>query len=242
MSQILTGKKADGEESWISVADMMAGLMMVFLFIAIIYAKVADQRAQNVTEVVIEWQDTELEIYNALYREFKSDLPKWNAEIEKETLTIRFNAPDILFNAGSAELSERFESVLQDFMPRYIGLLRHRFDDKIDEVRIEGHTSSEWHDDFTEKQAFIENMKLSQARTRTVLEYSLSLPELSSESRWMTQKVSANGLSSAKLILVDDKENKPRSRRVEFTIKTKTKDALFRVLDKISPAIEKSFK
>lgn len=227
------------EGSWISVSDLMAGLMMVFLFIAVIYAKDADQRAQNVSEIVTEWQDTELEIYEALEKEFRDDLMKWNAEIERETLTIRFLSPEILFAAGKADLSEKFKLVLNDFMPRYIDLLATKFDSKIDEVRIEGHTSSEWSSETSENEAFINNMWLSQARTREVLEYSLGLPQIQHRSSWMIKKVSANGLSSARLVLVNGVENKKRSRRVEFNIKTKTKEALFKVLDKVVPAIEK---
>ena len=36
-------------------------------------------------------------------------------------------------------------------------------------------------------------------------------------------------------------EDKEKSRRVEFTIKTKTKEAMFEILEKISPATEKAF-
>ena len=49
------------EESWISVSDLMSGLMMVFLLIAIIYAK-------NNQKQVIEWVNVEEEIYQALGR------------------------------------------------------------------------------------------------------------------------------------------------------------------------------
>ena len=241
MSQILSRKRSEGDEGWISVSDMMAGLMMIFLFIAVIYAKDADRRAKNVEEIVNEWQDSELEIYNALYEEFSDDLVEWNAEIQKKTLTIRFNSPEILFAKGEADLSDEFQILLDDFLPRYIKLLKGRFHDRIDEVRIEGHTSSEWRVQSSNIESFIENMKLSQARTRTVLEYGLAIPTLASETQWMTQTVSANGLSSAKLIIVNGVEDKTRSRRVDFTIKTKTKEALFRVLERISPPIEKSF-
>ena len=79
MSGLAKRQKRDGEESWISVSDLMAGLMMVFLFIAVIYAKDADQRAKNVSEIVTEWQDSELEIYLALEEEFRDDLEKWQA-------------------------------------------------------------------------------------------------------------------------------------------------------------------
>lgn len=239
MSKVLFTNKFSNEDHWVSVADLMAGLMMVFLFIAVIYAKDANQRATNVTEIVTEWKNVEMEIYQALLREFRDDLPKWNAEIERESLTIRFLSPEILFRAGKADLSSHFKRVLDDFMPRYIDLLISKFDTKIDEVRIEGHTSSEWSQSIDKTNAFINNMKLSQARTRTVLEYSINLPKM--KTSWMIKKVSAHGLSSARLIIENGAENKKRSRRVEFTIKTKTKETMFQILDKVSPAIERKF-
>ena len=238
MPNALTQRKRDEQESWISVSDLMAGLMMVFLFIAIIYAKDADKRATAVTEVVTEWQQLEEDIYNALKSEFGKDLEKWNAEIEKDTLTVRFLAPEILFESGSDVLKPQFKDILSDFMPRYIVLLITNFVDDISEVRIEGHTSSEWNQE-PEKIAFIKNMDLSQARTRSVLEYSFSLKELDGFDVWMRKTMSANGLSSAKLIMKENLEDKKRSRRVEFAIRTKTRERLKGVLEKINPSYER---
>ena len=62
MANPLFGYKRDSDENWISVSDLMAGLMMVFLFILIIYAKTADEKLHDAREVVIEWQNSELAI------------------------------------------------------------------------------------------------------------------------------------------------------------------------------------
>ncbi|WP_423908472.1 OmpA family protein [Candidatus Spongiihabitans sp.] len=239
MNNIFSSPQGDDKDSWISVSDLMAGLMMIFLLIAVIYAKDANQRAKNVTEIVTEWQDSELAIYFALKNEFEDDLPKWNAEIEKETLTIRFLSPEVLFHAGRSDLEQRFQEILLDFMPRYIKLLHDNFIDEIKEVRIEGHTSSEWSSSVSATEAFIRNMGLSQERTRTVLRFSMDILDLKPLNPWMRKTVSANGLSSAQLIIKDNIENKKRSRRVEFTIRTKTKEAMFQILDRVAPAIEK---
>ena len=241
MMRPLFPPKSDGGESWISVSDLMAGLMMVFLFIAVIYAKDANQRAQNVTEIVTEWQDSELAIYEALEKEFRKDLTNWNAEIEKETLTIRFLSPEILFESGKADLTNRFQEVLDEFIPRYVQLLYTDFQSEIDEIRIEGHTSSRWSTASSNNEAFINNMSLSQARTRSVLEYSLDLPRVYPFTPWMTKTISANGLSSARLLKISGVEDEVRSRRVEFTVKTKAKEALFRILEKVAPAVSKKF-
>ena len=215
----------------------MAGLMMVFMFIAVIYAKDADKRATAIQDVVTTWQQQEQDIYDALYEEFKDDLERWNAIIEKDTLTIRFSSPEILFESGSAVLTPVFKDILSDFMPRYLNLLNGRFENQISEVRIEGHTSSEWGDSVGNP-AFIKNMSLSQARTRSVLDYSLELTQLQQIGTWIRKTVSANGLSSARVIYSQNGlEDRRMSRRVEFSIRTKTKEALKGVLEKIAPPV-----
>lgn len=205
----------EGEDGghWLSVSDLMAGLMMIFLFIAIIYMR-------QVQKVIVLADDTHTAIYTALYDEFKDDLSKWSAEIDPETMTIRFNEPDILFPQNSAALRPEFKVILVDFFPRYVRTL-DVFQPDIDEIRVEGHTSSEFRSETDETNAYFRNMDLSQDRTRNVLEYCLQLENLDGNSLWLKEKVAAVGLSSARLIRDENEiEDKERSRRVEFTVKT----------------------
>ena len=242
MARPLFPNKSEDGEVWISVSDLMAGLMMVFLLIAILYTSNEKERYQNVTEIVQEWQETEVAIYEALEKEFSDDLQDWGAELadfEEGKLTIRFLDPTVLFETGKEDLSPRFQQVLSEFMPRYVLLLYKDFQSDIDEIRIEGHTSSVWKAAKSNNEAFILNMSLSQARTRSVLEYSLGIPSIYPLSPWMTKTMSANGLSSAKLKFENGVEDRKRSRRVEFTIKTKSQEALARIIQKISPPIKK---
>ena len=74
-------------------------------------------------------------------------------------------------------------------------------------------------------------MELSQSRTRAVFELFIISKELSDKNSWMIKTMSANGLSSAKLVYIDEKEDKTLSRRVEFAIRTKTKETLFDILN-----------
>ncbi|MCG8620758.1 MAG: OmpA family protein [Proteobacteria bacterium] len=230
MSKRIFQSKRSGEESWISVSDLMAGLMMVFLFIAVVYAR--DVQKSDARTHGIEWQNTEQAISDALHEEFSQrELRKWGAEIIDENLTIRFTAPEVLFADGKDEIPRRFKKILDEFMPRYIDLLANNFADDIDEVRIEGHTSSKFLAARDDNDAFIRNMELSQDRTLAVLEYSFGLSKLQKHDKWMRDKVSANGLSSARIrTFADGKEDEDRSRRVEFTIKTKTREALQKVI------------
>ena len=95
-----------------------------------------------------------------------------------------------------------------------------QFKGDIDEVRIEGHTSSEWRNETDTQTAYFRNMELSQDRTRNVLEYCVSRETVQNGGLWINQKIAAVGLSSTKLVIEDGVEDKERSRRVEFRVKT----------------------
>jgi len=231
---VFTRRKAESEndESWISVSDLMAGLMVIFLFIAITYIRPLQETKKNIKEIAVTWKKAEIDIYEALYKEFEADLVKWTAEIDKETLTVRFNAPKVLFEQNSPLLTEKFKSILSKFFPRYLNVLS-KFDNDIEEIRLEGHTSSEWYTDVSPLDAYFKNMSLSQDRTRSVLEYSLNLEGLAKNRTWARDKITAIGLSSSRLIKVNGIENRERSRRVEFRIRTKAREEIVRILEKV---------
>ena len=210
----------------------MAGLMVIFLFIAITYIRPVVETQNRIRDIVVAWKDSEVEIYKELQREFKEDLPRWHAELDRETLSIRFRAPDVLFDAGTANLQPEFRSILDDFFPRYLKVL-HEFQDAIAEVRIEGHTSSEWEGAADNDEAYFRNMALSQARTRSVLEYALGLPLVAPFKEWAQAHLTANGLSSSQLVYRSSQEDKVQSRRVEFKVRTNSKEQIIRVLETI---------
>lgn len=105
----------DGESHWLSVADLMAGLMMVFLFIAVTLMRFAFIERDKVKEIAVAYQENQVAIYEELLREFSDDLINWDAGIEKDTLTFSFNSPDILFSRGAEELKIEYQIILADF-------------------------------------------------------------------------------------------------------------------------------
>jgi outer membrane protein OmpA-like peptidoglycan-associated protein len=218
------------EEHWISVSDMMAGLMMIFLFIAITYIRPIQTENDHVREIAVAFNDTENELYKALKLEFKGDLQKWGAELDRKTLSVRFRAPDILFDAAQVTLKEKFKIILADFFPRYVAVL-WEFRETIEEVRIEGHTSSEWSETSSRDEAYFKNMRLSQGRTRQVLAFGLMLPDVGPFKGWLARKLTANGLSSSQLVVIDGEEAKELSRRVEFRARTNAKQQMVRILE-----------
>jgi outer membrane protein OmpA-like peptidoglycan-associated protein len=216
MKTLFGTSSANGEDSgehWLSISDLMAGLMMVFLFIAIVFMLKTEKESQKIKDVAVAYQENQVAIFNALVDEFKGDLNKWGADIDKETLSFNFTSPDVLFANNETKLSPAYKTILSDFFPRYIEVLKP-FRDSLDEVRIEGHTSSAGLRNSNIQQAYFYNMRLSQGRTRSVLEYGYSLmPE---EAGWITSRVAAVGFSSSRLIKINGIEDPDKSRRVSF--------------------------
>lgn len=207
-------------EHWISMSDLMAGLMMVFLFISVTYMHYVRIERDKIKQVAVAYQNAQIALYQALVKEFSDDLRKWDAEIDQKTLEFRFLSPDALFLVGSSDLKQQFETILNDFFPRYLSVL-NKFQNNITDIRIEGHTSSDWSGNATLDQAYFFNMQLSQGRTNSVLFYIYNIPAVSSYRPWIKKVFSAVGYSSAHPILDGNgNEDSKRSRRVTFKVLT----------------------
>jgi outer membrane protein OmpA-like peptidoglycan-associated protein len=233
------------EEHWIPLSDLMTGLMMMFMLVAIVFmVKVeaeaavtnelkakAEEQASRIKQIAILYDDMRSALYKALDDEFRKDLKDWGADLDPD-LTIRFREPDVLFDTSRAELKTRFKQILDDFFPRYVKILGStEYKDSIEEVRIEGHTSSFWKDAKDEDDAYFKNMELSQQRTRTTLEYVLSKTRIFGFKRWIQSLLTANGLSSSKLRLNANKtENIAASQRVEFRVRTNADARIAQIL------------
>ncbi len=216
---------------WISIADLMSGLMVIFMFIALAYMHEIKTVMNGVIYITEGFKDDEKSLYNELHKEFKNDLEDWNAFIDAKTLSIIFKEPDVLFEKGEYSIRKRFQEILSDFFPRYVTVLNSdQFRSKIIAIRIEGHTSSEWVKSTPERKAYLLNMTLSQLRASEVLNYVLST-YLNGEYQWVRNRLQAVGYSSSKTkFLTNGKEDKELSRRVEFKVVTNTKDQLYNVV------------
>lgn len=236
--ETIFGKPRAGDEGegahWISVSDLMAGLMIVFMFIAIALMRSAFLERDQIKEIAVAYQANQVAIYEAMMQEFEKDLERWDARIEADTLAFEFRSPDVLFATGSAEIRPRFQEILADFFPRYLAILKH-YKDSIDEIRIEGHTSSIWNSQTSEAEAYFLNMRLSQGRTRSVLRYIYGLPAVESERDWVKRHFAAVGFSSSRPVLdAQGHENRARSRRVSFRVITNAELQIRKILEEPS--------
>ncbi len=212
---------------WISVSDLMTGLMIIFLFVAISYMV----QVKNNQKVLEGYMETKENLHDKLVDEFKNDTTKWQMSIGKD-LTIKFDNPTVLFDSGEWELTSSFKNILQDFLPRYFNiLLKDSLRTKIQEIRIEGHTDDvpipKLHND-----PYIANIILSQQRALSVVKYFRELPVFKQytkeEQNLIEYWLIASGFSYGKS-LDDNGEytfktknniNKDLSRRVEIRIVT----------------------
>ncbi len=233
------------EGQWISISDMMAGLMVIFLFVALSFMLDAQEKKNKIEvdrdrikEIAVTYQRLQKDLYDDLLEEFKDDLKKWNATIDKPpALSVRFHAPEVLFPIQSAELRDPFIDILNDFFPRYICILaQDKYRDVIEEIRIEGHTSSKWRSLSVNRynEAYIFNMELSQDRTRSVLKHVLNIQTapVPQERDWIQKHLTANGLSSSKPRLKDNgEEDDKQSRRVEFRVRTNAEKRIVQIIE-----------
>ena len=220
------------EAHWIPLSDLMTGLMVLFLLIAVTYMMRIEADAARIKEVAVAYNETRDALFEDLQREFKDDLPRWRAELVKNDLSLRFNNPDTMFANGSSELKPEFRQILSEFFPRYEKILTSpKYRDSITEVRIEGHTSAAWTTLTTADDAYFKNMELSQARTRSALNFVMNLPDSDAGRAWLKRYVTANGLSSSQPILDTEQHEDPaRSRRVVFRVRTDAETRIAKIL------------
>ena len=223
-------RKDKNDSNWISMSDMMTGLMLVFLFLSILNIN----QVQNKVKIIEEFDQKRQEIFDELNTAFKTKYEEWQMVIEQD-LTVKFNDPDMLFSYMSSELTPKYKQILNEFIPIYIGIInKDKYNDSIKEIKIEGHTA-QWDD-------YNYTINLSQDRANAVLFYMQSNSyyyNLTQEERdklkfWFT----SNGLGNGRSLDINNEytyfSKKPidkKSRRVEFRIVTTSEELVEKVLE-----------
>lgn len=144
-----------------------------------------------------------------------SQIAQVGGRIEK---TGKIVVPDkVLFLTGQDGIRPQVAQFLKDFCPRWLAALKNSGAKKdVAEIRIEGHSSSEWNSVDTPRKAWLLNLALSQRRAQAVLERCLALVAQSDLGAWARGKLTAVGYSSSRPVFVNGSEDVRRSRRVVF--------------------------
>lgn len=228
------------DTTFVSLSDVMTGLMIIFLFIAVSYMVEVKKKDAQIDEVLVAYAQTKEDLYQEIQKELGRNFKNWQVEFDKD-LSVKFTNPDILFASGSAEINPYFSQILNDFLPRYFQILsQEKYKGKIAEIRIEGHTDDTptYH---YGKDAYIGNVVLSQMRSASVLDffrntnYFKNLAE--NKKKELEFLLTANGLSYGRALDNDKKMafytekaiNRNFSRRVEFKIIPVTEQLLEKI-------------
>ena len=227
---------------WMSVSDLMTGLMIIFLFIAIAYMS----KVRTNQSVLTDYIETKEQLHEKFVNEFKGDTARWQMTIGKD-LSMKFKNPTVLFEQGSWELTPQFTKILDEFIPRYFSiLLNDSLRNEVREIRIEGHTDNVAYPTL-DKDPYIANVILSQRRALSVQRYIRNMKFFNKYSdddkRLLEFWLTANGLSYGKALDDDGNfiqfSNKPinmqLSRRVEFRIVTNGDEILENFVNKNIP-------
>lgn len=190
--------------------------MMVFLFISVAIVVQINNIARN-------YKHAQQGIAGELHAAFEKDMARWGADINDDKLSIYFVRADVQFDTDSSTVKPEFKATLAEFFPRYKELIK-KHKDMIQEVRIEGYTDSTG--------GYFYNMKLSQDRARSVLQYCLTLPTVThSDFDELKDLITANGLSFSHTKQNDTGgEDKEASRRVEFRILTNAEAEIEKII------------
>ena len=206
----------------LSIGDVMTALLLIIILVMM--NALSTLRAE--TDKTNEFEATRKHLNAELYREFEPDFKRLYLDVDTVNGVINFSSPTVLFDACSETVKLDFQVILQEFYPRYLEVLTQKeFKDVIDEVRVEGHTSSDWGgcrgftcplDADGLPDAYLCNLRLSQNRSFEVLNFLLQIDE--EERDWFQDKAVAMGYSYSNLVYYPytKVENIGASRRVSF--------------------------
>ena len=224
---------------WMHVSDLMTGLMVIFLFIAIAYMI-------RVRDDISEYKDTKEEIYSLLKNKLTDgEIANGTISVSPD-LSMRFLQATTQFSSGQRTLPQSFELTLDTIMPKYLDVLVALNDSlkgKLKEIRIEGHTDADGFPKIN-KDPYKANLVLSQERARNVLFHILDIIEKKNYSeedkKGLQHLLTANGYSFSRALDSNGKEiyssnneiDSGKSRRVEIRIITDEKAVLEKLIKK----------
>ncbi len=135
--------------------------------------------------------------------------------IIKKDSTIEFTKKSLYFKAGEYKLNAKQKKFFDKFSKKLTSFL-YAHERQIDTLEINGHTSSEWKNTaFSDR--FLNNEKLSMKRSYETLK-SLFLAQDEAKQKYLTEILKGSGLNYKNRIIINNKEDREKSRRVSLKI------------------------
>lgn len=183
--------------------------------------KVMDEQQAQLDKIIGVRSD----LIEALKSEFNgTDLRVF---VDSQTGAITLDS-SILFDVNRYDLKKTGQEFLENFLPRYIGvLLKPEFIDYVSEIIIEGHTDTNG--------TYMHNLELSQDRALSVAQFCLNENGTvlsAKETELLRGIITANGRSfSNPIIDSDGNVNLDASRRVEFKFRLKDEEMVAEMIN-----------
>jgi chemotaxis protein MotB len=217
---------------WPAFTDILATILLVILLILITLMFTKQEELQGKEKEIQEQEEMidaligyERGVIEELSKAFQEQGVK--VEIDQESGAIKFDS-DLLFDYDRAELKPEFKQQLKQIIPVYASvLLNEENSSAIESILIEGHTDSDG--------TYMYNLELSQDRAFSIVSYILS-DEFGDfpNKELLRNKISAIGRSESMPILVEGKEDKDKSRRVELKFRLAMNEEMEKVLNGIN--------
>lgn len=232
------------DNHWISFSDIMTGLMVIFMFIAISYMMEANKKQIEIQQILDSYENTKDSIRQDLVMLLHA-LEEWQdfIEFDSTNLSIKFIGKDIQFRSDSDVIQSKFRQILDDFIPAYLNVIaQDKYKNKIAEVRIEGHANKVEPDSH---HSYMLGVFWAQSRAKNVLKYFINshdfddLPKTTQDRLefWLVangygygrtlDKEGAYSISSGKEIC------EACSRRVEFRIITTSEQVIADIISQL---------
>ncbi len=207
-------KAGSGEEEnvfWVTMSDMLLGLMMVFMTLFAF-------AMTGFTQTKVQQQQIQSEVAQKLIKNLKAQ--NINAEVDKVTGQVKISNLE-LFDVNSYTLSSNGQKYLSKFIPIYVNTIfsSDKLSDKVSNILIQGHTDSQMFKGVASKdEQFIKNMDLSTKRANSVVQYVFKTGYNKKYDDKLTKLLVVEGKSFTEPVLVNGKEDYDKSRRVELKL------------------------
>lgn len=216
------------QDYWVSYADVLAGLLMVFALMLLTALYHYQGRVTDVRDL--------LETRRAIITQLQERLGQAegvNVVVDSTSGSVKFDG-QVLFNENEAELLPAGRQQLTAFAGEYLPVLlgTDRFREQLRAIVIEGHTN--------DNGTYMYNLDLSQRRAFSVMAYLIQ--SASTYEDELREYVTANGRSFADPICVDGRpcaEGQPgvvddvRSRRIEIRFRLNDEEVIQQIIERL---------
>lgn len=203
-------QEASEEYYWPSFTDMMAMIVLVILFIAVIaFVQSIDEAygQSKMNHELVQATNVKKHISERLRNKLEKDLGKNNVvKGPNDTISIR---SDILFDSASAKLTPRGKEILNSVSAAIVQIIDNKqFNRYLNTILVEGHTDSVPYDNWT----------LSADRAVAVVKYMIKTnPKL--EKKQYAKYLAATGYSKYRPVTEGNNPQAQRqNRRISFQI------------------------